>query len=177
MNFERNVGRTDKNIRIAAGAVLIILGLFFAKSVLLTLIGAAVLATGVFSFCGLYTLLGMNTATAAEKASASSDLSDRAVENLEDFKDEAIETAGELKDKAEETVEDIKSSEFAKDAQEKMSELKEKAGDVVDDFKSGELAKDAKEKFSELKDDAEELLDSAKEKISKSDDKNTPPKV
>lgn len=177
MNLVRNVGRTDKNIRIAAGIVLIILGIFFAKSFLLTIVGAAVLATGVLSFCGLYSLLGMNTATVAEQASASPDLSDRAVENLEDFKEEAIETAGEIKEKAEETVEDIKSSEFAKDAQEKISELKEKAGDVVDDLKSGELAQDAKEKFSELKDDAEELLDSAKAKLSKSNDKNTPPKA
>lgn len=47
MNLVRNVGRTDKNIRIAAGIVLIILGIFFAKSFLLTIVGAAVLATGV----------------------------------------------------------------------------------------------------------------------------------
>lgn len=175
MNLERNVGRNDKNIRIAVGIVLLIIGLFFAKSFLITLIGAIALATGVTSFCGLYKLLGMSTATAAETATASPDLSDRAVENLEDFKEEAVETAGELKEKADEVVEDIKSGELAEDAKEKFSELKDKAEDVVDDLKSGELAQDAKEKFSELKEDAGELVDAAKEKLAKAKD-NQPPK-
>jgi len=177
MNLERNVGRKDKNIRIAVGIVLLLIGLFFAKSFWITLIGAVVLGTGVLSFCGLYTLLGMNTASVAEQATASSDLSDRAVENLEDFKEEAVETAGEIKEKAEDVVDDIKSGELAKDAKETLSELKEKAEEVVDDIKSGELAKDAKEKFSELKEDAEELVDAAKDKIAQAkDNNNTPPK-
>lgn len=173
MNFERNVGRKDKNIRIAVGVVLIIIALI-SKSFWIGLIGIIAAATGIMSFCGLYTLLGMNTATAAEQASASADLTDRAVENLEDFKEEAVETAGELKEKAEEVVEDIKSGELAEDAKEKFSELKDKAEDVVEDLKSGELAQDAKEKFNELKDDAGELVDAAKEKIAQAKDNNTP---
>ena len=173
MKLIRNVGRKDKNIRIAVGIVLLVIGLLFAKSFLLTILGAIVLATGVFSFCGLYQLLGMNTASAQEQATASADLSDRAVENLEDFKEEAVETAGELKEKAEDAVDDFKQSDLGKQAEEKFDDLKEKAGEVVDDIKSGEFAKDAQEKLSELKDDAVELVDSAKDKLAQAKD-NTP---
>lgn len=165
MKLIRNVGRKDKNIRIAVGIVLLIIGLFFSKSFLLTLLGAIVLATGIFSFCWLYTLLGMNTATAAEQTTASEDLSERAIENLEDFKEEAVETAGELKEKAEEAVDDFKESDLGKQAEEKFDELKDKASEVVDDIKSGEFAKEAKEKLDDLKEDASELVDSAKEKL------------
>lgn len=170
MQLVRNVGRKDKNIRIAAGIVLLILGLFIADSVLLTLLGAVVLATGIFSFCWLYTLLGMNTATVAEQTTASDDLSERAIENLEDFKEEAVETAGELKEKAGEAVDDFKESDLGKRAEETFDELKEKAGDVVDDIKSGEFAKDAKEKLGELKDEASDLVDSAKDKLAQARD-------
>ncbi len=172
MKLIRNVGRKDKNIRIAVGIVLLLIGLFFAKSFLLTILGAVVLATGVFSFCWLYTLLGMNTATAVEQSTASEDLSERAVENLEDFKEEAVETAGELKEKAEDAVDDFKESDLGKQAEEKFDELKEKAGDVVDDIKSGEFTKDAKEKLGEFKEDASELVDSAKDKLAKARDNN-----
>ena len=172
MKLIRNVGRKDKNIRIGVGIVLLIIGLFFAKSFLLTIIGAVALATGIFSFCGIYTLLGMNTASVAEQTTASEDLSERAVENLEDFKEEAVETAGELKEKAEEAVEDFKESDLGQKVEEKFDELKDKAGEVVDDVKSGEFAKDAKEKLSELKDDASELIDTAKDKIDQARDKN-----
>jgi|GEM_PF-644222 len=172
MKLIRNVGQKDKNIRIAAGIVLLIIGLFFAKSFLLTILGAAVLATGVLSFCWVYTLLGMNTASALEQSSASEDLSERAVENLEDFKEEAVETAGELKDKAEDAVDDFKESDIGKQAGEKLDDFKEKAGEVVDDIKSGEFAKDAKEKLGDLKDDASELVDSAKDKIAQARDNN-----
>lgn len=145
MNLERNVGRNDKNIRIAVGALLIIVGLFFAKSVLLTLIGIVVLATGLLSFCALYTLLGMNTATSAEQQSANPDLSERASENFDDFKDEVVETAGEVKDKAEDVIADVK----------------EEADELVDD---------AKAKFDEVKDDASEFVDDAKQKIADAKD-------
>lgn len=106
MNFQRNVGRKDKNIRIAVGIALIVIG--FLSSKWLILIGLIALATGVFSFCGLYQLLGMNTATAAEQISASDDLAERAGENIDDFKQEAAETAQELKEDAEELIEDAK---------------------------------------------------------------------
>lgn len=130
MNFQRNVGRKDKNIRIAVGIVLIIIGLLFAKSFLLTLIGAIVLGTGVFSFCALYQILGMNTATAAEQVAASDDLTERASENIEDFKQEAVETAQELKEEAIETAQELK-----EDAEELIEDAKEKIDEVTDSMK------------------------------------------
>lgn len=100
MELERNVGRTDKNIRIGIGILLIVIGLLFAKSLGLVILGIVVLATGLLSFCGLYKVLGMNTATKAERQTAKADLSDRATENFKDFKQEAVETAQELKEEA-----------------------------------------------------------------------------
>ena len=137
MNFQRNVGRKDKNIRIAVGIVLIIVGLLFAKSFLLTLIGAIVTATGVFSFCSLYQLLGMNTATTAEQVAASDDLSERANENIDDFKQEATETAQELKEDAGELIEDAKekAQELKEDAEELIEDAKEKIEEVTDSIK------------------------------------------
>jgi ABC-type branched-subunit amino acid transport system permease subunit len=55
-----NVGGIDRILRIVAGLVLIALaamGVVGAWGYL----GAIVLATGVFRFCGAYTLLGINT--------------------------------------------------------------------------------------------------------------------
>lgn len=55
-----NVGGIDRILRIVAGLVLIALavtGVVGAWGYL----GIVVLATGVFRFCGAYTLFGMNT--------------------------------------------------------------------------------------------------------------------
>ena len=55
-----NVGGIDRILRIVAGFALIALaatGVVGAWGYL----GVIVLATGVFSFCGAYTLLGINT--------------------------------------------------------------------------------------------------------------------
>jgi ABC-type branched-subunit amino acid transport system permease subunit len=55
-----NVGGIDRILRIVAGLALIALaatGVVGAWGYL----GVIVLATGVFSFCGAYTLLGINT--------------------------------------------------------------------------------------------------------------------
>ncbi len=61
--LKKNVGSTDRIIRLVLGAVLVI-G-FFALSgtaawVSLVL-GVVALATGALSSCGLYSLFGMNT--------------------------------------------------------------------------------------------------------------------
>ena len=165
----RNVGRTDKNVRIGAGIALLLVGMFGAGW-FVSIIGLVLIATGVLSHCWIYAFLGKSTASPAEVATASPDLTDRATDNLSDFKDEAVETAGEIKESVSEKVDEFKSSDLGKDTQEKIDELKEKAGDVVDDIKSGEFTKDAKEKFNELKEDASELVDSAKDKISKTTD-------
>lgn len=151
MDFARNVGRTDKNIRIAGGIVLLIIGMFFATSFLISLLGGILLATGIISFCPAYQFMGRSTATAAETVSASDDLMERASENLDDFKDEAMDTAQELKEKAEDIADD----------------LKDKAEDVADDLKekAEDIAEDLKDKAGDIKQDASEMADAAKDKI------------
>lgn len=114
MELERNVGRTDKNIRIGIGILLIVIGLLFAKSFGLVILGVVVLATGLLSFCGLYKVLGINTASKTERQTAKTDLSDRVTENFNDFKQEAVETAQELKEKAVDTAKDMKEEAAAR---------------------------------------------------------------
>lgn len=58
--MKKNVGGMDRVLRIVVGLVLVALaatGQIGAWGWL----GLVVLATGVFSFCGIYTLLGINT--------------------------------------------------------------------------------------------------------------------
>ncbi len=58
--MKANVGGIDRVLRIVAGAILVALavtGTIGAWGYL----GLIVLATGVFSFCGAYTLLGIST--------------------------------------------------------------------------------------------------------------------
>ncbi|PJO79177.1 DUF2892 domain-containing protein [Neisseria brasiliensis] len=58
--MKRNVGGIDRAIRIIVGLALIIAA---ATGTIgwWGWLGVLVLASGVFSFCGLYTLLGVNT--------------------------------------------------------------------------------------------------------------------
>lgn len=64
-----NVGTTDRALRLGVGALLILVALFsgwglFAAAVVkygAVVIGLILMATGAFRFCGLYTLLGVNT--------------------------------------------------------------------------------------------------------------------
>lgn len=62
---EKNVGMTDRVVRIILGIVLIAvfaLNMVAAPwSYLVVLIGIITLATGAFGTCALYSLLGMNT--------------------------------------------------------------------------------------------------------------------
>ena len=55
-----NVGGVDKKIRIAVGAVLVVLAVL-GYGVPWTCIGLVPLLTGLFNFCPLYSLLGKNT--------------------------------------------------------------------------------------------------------------------
>jgi len=57
----KNVGGIDRVARIVAGLALIALAATEQVGVWGWIVGAIVLATGVFSFCGLYTLIGANT--------------------------------------------------------------------------------------------------------------------
>jgi hypothetical protein len=56
-----NVGGIDRVLRIVAGLVLIALAATSVVSMWGYIVGGIVLATGVFRFCGAYTLLGVNT--------------------------------------------------------------------------------------------------------------------
>jgi hypothetical protein len=62
--MKRNVGGIDKIVRIIAGVVLLSL-IFILKNGesywLWGLIGIVPLATGIFSWCPLYTILGINS--------------------------------------------------------------------------------------------------------------------
>ncbi len=57
--MKTNVGNTDRLLRIVAGVVVLGLGLYFQSW--WGIIGLVLLLTGVFRFCALYTMLGMNT--------------------------------------------------------------------------------------------------------------------
>lgn len=63
--MKRNIGLLDKAIRILIAALAAIL--FFTNTITGTLgiivlgVGAVMLTTALVNFCGLYTLLGINT--------------------------------------------------------------------------------------------------------------------
>ena len=66
MNFNRNVGSIDKNIRLLAGVVLLgwaIIGVGLASTtgIVAAIIGAILLFTGVVNFCPLFKLLGVSS--------------------------------------------------------------------------------------------------------------------
>ncbi|WP_426241362.1 YgaP family membrane protein [Psychrobacter sp. TWP2-1-2] len=54
-----NIGSTERLLRIIAGVVIIGLGLYFQSW--WGVIGLVPLLTGLFRFCPLYKMLGMNT--------------------------------------------------------------------------------------------------------------------
>jgi hypothetical protein len=59
--MNKNVGGIDRALRIVAGLILIALAATGKVGLWGYIVGGIVLATGVFSFCGAYTLLGFNT--------------------------------------------------------------------------------------------------------------------
>lgn len=58
--MKANVGGIDRILRIVAGLVLIAL-VFVGPQTLWGLVGLVPLATGLFRFCPVYPLLGLNT--------------------------------------------------------------------------------------------------------------------
>lgn len=60
--MKKNVGGIDKKARMIVGALLVLVGTIGIQSMALTIIGLVVMGTGVFGFCALYSLLGINTA-------------------------------------------------------------------------------------------------------------------
>ena len=66
--FQRNEGPVDRTIRIVLGVVLLLVGLWLlnglggaAGGIIVAVIGAILLITGITGFCGLYRLLGIST--------------------------------------------------------------------------------------------------------------------
>lgn len=57
--MEMNIGSTERLLRIIVGVVIIGLGLYFQSW--WGVIGLVPLLTGLFRFCPLYRVLGMNT--------------------------------------------------------------------------------------------------------------------
>jgi hypothetical protein len=64
--FKHNVGKADRMIRVILGVVLI--GkVFFALQDPIGWIGVILVVTGIAGICPLYSLLGINTKSAAER--------------------------------------------------------------------------------------------------------------
>jgi hypothetical protein len=57
--MKKNIGTTDRTIRIVIGLFLIVLGIFGSK--IWIIIGLLPLITGLLNYCPLYTLLGIST--------------------------------------------------------------------------------------------------------------------
>ena len=67
MNLSKhNVGKTDRIIRVVLG-VLLVGNVFFALQHPLGWVGVVLIVTGIAGICPLYSLLGINTRSAAEK--------------------------------------------------------------------------------------------------------------
>ena len=64
--FKNNVGKTDRIIRVVLG-VLLIGNVFFALQHPIGWIGVILVLTGLAGICPLYSLLGINTKSAAER--------------------------------------------------------------------------------------------------------------
>ena len=69
MNITPNVGSTDKIVRIAAGAILILLALFGIIG-WWGWIGVVPLASGLMNWCPAYTLFGINTCPTSKSPGA-----------------------------------------------------------------------------------------------------------
>ena len=62
-----NVGKLDRIIRVIVGIVLLAI-VFIGPKTLWGLIGIIPLATGLFRFCPLYTLIGFNSCELSDKS-------------------------------------------------------------------------------------------------------------
>lgn len=71
VKFEHNLGAKEKQIRLYAGIVLILVSLFTA-SVLLLLVGGVLVATSFFGWCPAYSGFCHSSVTAEETATVAS---------------------------------------------------------------------------------------------------------
>jgi hypothetical protein len=65
--MKQNVGNTDRLIRIFAGIALVMIGTVGINNPIVGIVGLIVMGTGVFRFCALYSILGINTTCKVEK--------------------------------------------------------------------------------------------------------------
>ena len=70
--FKKNEGAVDRIIRVIAGIVILIIGIYEFKSlavlgIILIIVGAVLIITAITGFCLLYTLLGISTCTDCKK--------------------------------------------------------------------------------------------------------------
>jgi len=66
MAFGRNVGSTDKTIRLIAGFLLLAVGIFVlglgaTTGIVATAVGAILIVTGLINFCPLFKILGISS--------------------------------------------------------------------------------------------------------------------
>lgn len=57
--MEKNVGKTDKMIRILVAIIFVVVGYIYTPW--LYILSAMLILTSLFSFCGAYKLFGINT--------------------------------------------------------------------------------------------------------------------
>ncbi len=72
MKLQKNVGSIDKLVRYGLALVLVVVGILvwnslMALSIVLFLFSIALTLTALFSFCGLYSLFGINTCKLEKK--------------------------------------------------------------------------------------------------------------
>ncbi len=72
MKIQKNVGSTDKLIRYVLSALLVVTGILLINqqlwlSIALFVFALVLTLTALFSFCGLYTLFGINTCKLEKK--------------------------------------------------------------------------------------------------------------
>jgi hypothetical protein len=60
MNLPKNIGNTDRNLRLAGAGILVLLGIVTHKAIL-TILGLVVLATAAVGTCPAYIPLKINT--------------------------------------------------------------------------------------------------------------------
>ena len=60
MSLKKNVGPTDRNIRLAVAGILVLLGVWIGQP-LLSLVGLVVLITGITGYCLAYIPFKINT--------------------------------------------------------------------------------------------------------------------
>ena len=64
--FKKNVGKTDRIIRIIVG-ILLVGNVFYALQNPIGWVGVILIVTGIAGICPLYSLLNINTKSAGEK--------------------------------------------------------------------------------------------------------------